>query len=175
MNKRHLAVAVVAALALSSSTIASAEGGSHRKMGDYDHITSVVPIALSNSGGILTIDTSTAVPSFLFDTTTVTPHIDFDASNLTTHFDTSTATSGFDDEPGISDDGVGEDDSLPAGNSPFPLNPGIPPAGLNTPVVPVDPNAPATPALPSWITKSHAKSNDDNPDHSDQSSDDSQD
>lgn len=161
MNKRHLAVAVVAVLALSSSTIASAEGGSHRRMGGFDHISSVAPIALSNNGGVLTIDTSTAVPSFVFDTMTATPHIDFDTSTVTTHFDTSTATSGFDDEPGISDDGEGDDDYLPA--------------GLTTPVVPVDPNAPATPATPSWITKPHAKSNDDNRDHSEQSSDESED
>lgn len=152
MNKRHLAVAVVAVLALSSSTIASAEGGSHRRMSGFEHIGLVSPIALSNSGGVLTLDTSTAVPSLIFDTTTVTPHIDFD---------TSTATTYFDDEPGVSDDGEGEDDSLPA--------------GLATPVAPHDPNAPTTPAVPSWITKPHAKSNDDNQDHSEQSSDDSQD
>lgn len=161
MNKRHLAVAVVAILALSSSTIASAEGGSHRRMGEYEHVSSIAAIALSASGGILTIDTSTAVPSFHFDTATVTPHIDFDTSTLTTHFDTSTATSGLDDEPGISDDGEEEDDFLPA--------------GLTIPVVPVDPNSPSAPAAPSWITKPHAKSNDDNRDHSEQSSEDSQD
>lgn len=157
MKKRHLSVAVVAILALSSSTIASAEGGSHRRMGGYDHVSAVAAIALGNNFGILTIDTSTAVPSFHFDTTTVTPHIDFDSSTSATHFDTSTATSGFDDEPEISDDD-GEDDSLPA--------------GLTTPVLPVSPNAPATPA---WITKPHAKSNDDNQDHSEQSFEDSQD
>lgn len=164
MNKRHLAVAVVAILALSSSTIASAEGGSHRRMGGYDHVSSIAAIALSASGGVLTIDTSTAVPSFRFDTSTVSPHIDFDTSTLTTHFDTSTATSGFDDEPGISDDDEGDDDSLPA--------------GLTTPVVPEDPDSPsgpAAPSAPSWITKPHAKSNDDNRDHSEQSSEDSQD
>jgi hypothetical protein len=161
MNKRHLSVAVVAVLALSSSTIASAEGGSHRRIGGYEHIESVAPIGLSNTGGVLTIDTSTATPSFLFDTTTVTPHIDFDPSKLMTHFDTSTATNNFDDEPGVSDDGVGEDDSLPAGNST--VSPVIPPAAPGTP-----------PTTPSWITKPHAKSNDDG-DHSDHSSEDSQD
>lgn len=174
MNKRHLSVAVVAVLALSSSTIASAEGGSHRRNGGYEHIGSVAPIGLSNNGGVLTIDTSTATPSFLFDTTTVTPHIDFDPSKLVTHFDTSTATANFDDEPGISDDGEGEDDSLPAGNSLFSTNPATPPAGLSAPSVPIDPNAPAAPSAPSWITKPHAKSNDDG-DRSDHSSEDSQD
>lgn len=161
MNKRHLTVAVVAVLALSSSTIASAEGGSHRRMGEYNHIDSVAAIGLSNNGGVLTIDTSSATPSFHFDTTTVTPHIDFDPSKLMTHFDTSTATSNFDDEPGVSDDGIGDDDSLPAGNSS--VSPVIPPA------------APGTPSTtPSWITKPHAKSNDDG-EHSDHSSEDSQD
>ena len=167
MNKRHLSVAVVAVLALSSSTIASAEGGSHRKMGEYDHITSVAPIALGNSSGVLTVDTSTAVPSFHFDTATVTPHIDFDLSDLTTHFDTSTATSGFDDEPGISDDGVGDDDFLPAS---APFDPENPNDGAN-PMVP--PAASGTP--PAWVTQPHAKSNSDNRDHSDHSSEDSQD
>jgi len=166
MNKRHLAVAVVAALALSSSTIASAEGGSHRIMGGYEHISSVAPIGLSNAGGTLTIDTSTATPSFAFDTSKAAPHIDFNLS---------TATTNFDDEPGISDDGVGEDDSLPAGSSTSPANPAIPPAGLTAPATPADPNAPATPTVPSWITKPHAKSNDDNAVPSDQSSEDSQD
>lgn len=161
MKKRHLAVAVVAILALSSSTIASAEGGSHRRMGGYDHVSSISAIALSASGGILTIDTSTAVPSFRFDTATVTPHIDFDTSTVTTHFDTSTATSGEDDEPGISDDGEDDDDFLPA--------------GVAIPVVPEDPDSPSTPTTPSWITKPHAKSNDDSRDHSEQSSEDSQD
>jgi len=158
MKKRHLTVAVVAALALSSSTIASAEGGSHRRIGGYDHVSA---IGLSNNFGILTIDTSAAGPSFLFDTSTAALHVDFDSSTATTHFDTSAATSGFEDEPGISDDGEGEDDSLPA--------------GITAPVIPVDPHAPATPAAPSWITKPHAKSNDDSRDHSDQSSEDSQD
>lgn len=167
MNKRHLAVAVVAALALSSSTIASAEGGSHRKMGGYEYIGSVAPIGLSNSGGTLTIDASTATPSFLFDTSTATPHIDFNLS---------TGTTNFDDEPGISDDGVvSQDDSLPAISTLTPANPAIPPAGLTTPATPIDPNAPATPAVPSWITKPHAKSNDDSPVPSGQSSEDSQD
>lgn len=168
MQKRHLSLAVVAILALSSSTIASAEGGSHRRIAGYEHISSVAPIGLNSSGGVLTIDTSTATPSFHFDTTTATPHIDFDPSKLTTHFDTSTATSGFDDEPGNSDEG--DDDSLPAG-APFnptgsgnSANPMIPPAAPGTP-----------PAAPSWITKPHAKSNDDNRDHSDHSSEDSQD
>ena len=157
MNKRHLSVAVIAALALSSSTIASAEGGSHRRMGGYEHISSVAPIGLSDNSAVLTIDTSSTTPSFHFDTSTVSPHIDFDPSKLTTHFDTSTATTNWD--AGRDDDG--EDDSLPA--------------GLNTPVVPADPNAPATPGLPSWITKPHAKANDDNRDHSDHSSEESQD
>ena len=156
MKKRHLTVAVVAVLALSSSTIASAEGGSHRRIGGYDHMSANAIIALSNNFGMLTIDTSTAEPSFHFDTTTVTPHIDFDSETATTHFDTSTATSGFDDEPGISDEG--EDDSLPA--------------GMTIPALPTDPTPSTT---PSWITKPHAKSNDDNRDHSDQSSEDSQD
>lgn len=111
MNKRHLSVAVVAVLALSSSTIASAEGGSHRRMGEYNHIDSVAPIALSNSGGVLTIDTSTSTASF--------------------HFDTSTATSNVDDEPGISDDGEQGDDSQPAG-----LTMTVVPAGPNSPTTP---------------------------------------
>lgn len=163
MNKRQLSVAVVALLALSSSTIASAEGGSHRRMGEYNHIGSVAPISLSNNGGVLTIDTSAGTPSFHFDTTTVTPHIDFDHSKLTTHFDTSTAAANFDDEPGISDDGVGEDDFLPAVSA----------SGAVSPVIP--PTVPATPpTTPSWITKPHAKSNDDG-EHSDHSSEDSQD
>jgi hypothetical protein len=167
MNKRHLAVAVVAALALSSSTIASAESGSHRKIGLHEHRRSVPAIALSNTGGVLMIDTSTVVPSFLFDTTTVTPHIDFDTSTATPHidFDTSTATPHIDDEPGISN-GV-EDDFLPTGNS-------FPPFSLSNPTNP--PAAPGTPpAAPSWITKPHAKSNDDNPDLSQPSFEDSQD
>lgn len=150
MNKRHLAVTVVAVLVLSSSTIASAEGGSHRKSGEHKHknIHSIAPIALSSNVGVLTIDTSTAVPSFTFDTGTVIPHIDFDTSTATPHFD---------DELGISEDGQGEDDFLSAGNS-------LPPVVPSTP-----------PAAPSWITKPHAKSNDDNRDHSEQSSEDSQD
>lgn len=161
MNKRHLAVAVVAALALSSSTIASAEGGSHRRMGDFDHIGSVGAIGLSNSSLVLTVDTSTAVPSFHFDTSTATPHIDFDTSTATTHFD---------DEAGITDDGVGEngvgeDDSLPA-NSPIHLS--TPPSGLL-------PNSPVTPPVPSWIKKPQAKSNDENGSQSEQSSEDSHD
>ena len=168
MNKRHLAVAVVAVLALSSSTIASAEGGSHRRMGGYEHISAVAPIGLSNSGGVLTIDTSSNTPSFHFDTSTVNPHIDFDPSRLTTHFDTSTATSNFDDEPGISDDGVGDDDSMP-GIPPFG---GLPNNSANPVVPPVVPGTP--PGTPSWITKPHATSNDDNRDHSDHSSEDSQ-
>lgn len=160
MNKRHLAVAVVAALALSSSTVASAEGGSHRRMGDFEHITAVAPIALSSSSAILTVDTSTSQPSFLFDTSTAVPHIDFDTTTATTHFD---------DEAGVTDDGVGEDDSLPANGSPFQTpNPSIPPSGLT-------PNSPAAPSLPSWITKPHAKSNDDNASQSEQSSEDSHD
>ena len=170
MNKRHLAVAVVAVLAMSSSTIASAEGGSHRIMGEYDHIGSIPPIALSNAGGLLTIDTSTVVPSFHFDTTTVTPPIDSETSTVTPPIDseTSTATTYFDDEPGISDDGA--ENVLPAGNS-FSqsddselTNLAIPPAVPGTP-----------PTAPSWITKPQAKSNDSNQDHSDQSSEDSQD
>ncbi len=162
MNKRHLTVAVVAILTLSSSTIASAEGGSHRRMGEYDHVSSIAAISLSASAGILTVDTSTAVPSFLFDTATVTPHIDFDTSTSTTHFDTSTATSGWDDEPGISDDGEEEDDFLPA--------------GATIPVVPADSDSDSdSPSAPSWITKPHAKSNDDNRDHSQQSWEDSED
>lgn len=164
MNKRHLTVAVVAALALSSSTIASAEGSSHRRIGGHEHKGSVAPIGLSNVGGILTIDTSTVTPSFAFDTTTVTPHIDFDPSKLTTSFDTATATSKFDDKPGISDDGVGADDFLP----------GLSPSGSVNPVIP--PAAPGTPpTAPSWITKPHAKSNDEGGDHSEDSSGDSQD
>jgi hypothetical protein len=172
MNKRHLAVAVIAALALSSSTIASAEGGSHRKIGLHKHMSSVPAIALGNRQGVLTIDTSTVVPHFLFDTTTVTPHIDFETSTATPHFDfeTSTATTHFADKPGISDDSVGEDDSLPAGNT-------FPPFGLSNPSNPaIPPVVPSTPpTAPSWITKPHAKSNDDNRNHSEQSSEDSQD
>ena len=160
MNKGHLAVAVVAVLALSSSTIASAEGGSHRKMGDFDHITSVAPIGLSGSPLILTIDTSTAEPSFHFDTSTATPHIDFDTSTATTHFD---------DEAGIADDGVGQDDSL-ASDSPI-----FPPTNLSTPPSGLTPNAPSTPQIPSWIKKPQAKSNDENGSQSGQSSEDSHD
>jgi hypothetical protein len=155
---------VVAVLALSSSTIASAEGGSHRRIGGYDHIGSVAPIGLSNIGGILRINTSSDIPSFSFDTATVTPHIDFDPSKLTTRFDTSTATSNFDDEPGLSDDGVGEDDFLPGLSASGSVNPIIPPAVPGTP-----------PTAPSWITKPHAKSNDEGGDHSENSSGDSQD
>ena len=158
MNKRHLAVAVVAVLALSSSTIASAEGGSHRRISNFEHITSVAPIGLSNSPIILTIDTSTAVPSFSFDTSTVIPHIDFDTSTATTHFD---------DEKGLTDDGTGQDDSLSANGS-IPANPSIPPAGLT-------PNAPSSPQLPTWIKKPQAKSNDENGSQSGQSSEDSHD
>jgi len=158
MNKGHLAVAVVAVLALSSSTIASAEGGSHRRMSDFEHITSVAPIGLSNSPIILTIDTSTAEPSFHFDTSTAVPHIDFD---------TSTATTYFDDEAGITDDGVGQDDSL-SGDGPSPTNLSSPPSGLT-------PNAPTTPPVPSWIKKPQAKSNDENGSQSGQSSEDSHD
>jgi hypothetical protein len=99
MNKRHLAVAVVAVLALSSSTFASAEGGSHRRMGNYDHIASILPIAFGNAVGHLGIDTSMDVPEFEFDTSTATPHIDFDTSTATMHFD---------DEQGISDDHNGD-------------------------------------------------------------------
>lgn len=159
MNKRQLAVAVVAALALSSSTIASAEGGSHRRMGEYDHITAVAPIALANTGGLLTLDTSTDVPSFHFDTTTVTPHIDFD---------TSTATLNFDDEPGSSGDG--EDDALPAGNS---VTHSEDSDGTHVAIPPAAPGTP--PSAPSWITKPQAKSNNDNRDHSEQSSEESDD
>jgi hypothetical protein len=156
MKKRHLTVAVVAVLALSSSTIASAEGGSHRRISGFEHMSANAVIALTNHFGILSIDTSTAEPSFHFDTTTATPHIDFDSETATTHFDTSTATSGSEDEPGISSEG--EDDSLPAGMT-----------------IPVLPTSPTPPAAPSWITKPHAKSNDDNPDHAVSSSEDSQD
>lgn len=155
MNKRHLAVAVVAVLALSSSTVASAEGGSHRRMGEYNHMSVVAAIALANNFGVLTIDTSTAEPSFHFDTRTVSPHIDFESDDATTHFDTSTATSGFDDEPGVSSEG--EDDALPARMT-------IPPMPTHTP-----------PAAPSWMTKPQAKSNDDSHDHAASSSEDSQD
>ena len=158
MNKRHLAVAVVAVLALSSSTIASAEGGSHRRISNFRHITSVAPISLNNSPITLTIDTSTAEPRFNFDTSTAVAHIDFDTATATTHFDGQT---------GITDDGVGQDDSLP-GNSALPLNLSIPPAGLT-------PNAPVTPALPTWIKKPQAKSNDENGSQSGQSSEDSHD
>jgi hypothetical protein len=97
MNKRHLAVAVVAVLALSSSTFASAEGGAHRRMGDYVHTASFLPIALGNAAGHLGIDTSTDVPKFEFDTSTVTPEIEFDTSTATMHFD---------DDQGISDDHI---------------------------------------------------------------------
>lgn len=159
MKKRHLTVAVAAVLALSSSTIASAEGGSHRRISGFEHMSANAVIALGNNFGILTIDTSTAEPSFHFDTTTVTPHIDFDSTTATTHFDTSTATSGSDDEPGISDEG--DDDSLPA--------------GMTIPALPNSPGTPNPSTAPSWITKPHAKSNDDNRDHADQSSEDSQD
>jgi hypothetical protein len=161
MNKAQLAVAVVAALALSSSTIASAEGNSHRKIGLHEHTKSVPAIALGNSDSVLTIDTSTVVLQFRFDTSTVTPHIDFDTSTATTHFD---------DKPGISDDSVGEDDFLPASDT-------FPPIGLTNPSNPsVPPVLPSTPAVtPSWITKPHAKSNDENRDHSEQFSEDSQD
>ena len=76
MNKRHLSVAVIAALALSSSTIASAEGGSHRRMGGYEHISSVAPIGLSDNSAVLTIDTSSTTPSFHFDTLTATSNFD---------------------------------------------------------------------------------------------------
>ncbi|HEX7405085.1 MAG TPA: hypothetical protein VF307_04080 [Candidatus Nanopelagicaceae bacterium] len=160
MNKRHLAVAVVAVLALSSSTIASAEGGSHRRMSDFEHITSVAPIGLSNSPIILTIDTSTAEPRFHFDTSTAVAHIDFDRTTATTHFD---------DEAGITDDGVGQDDFLP-GNSPI-----FPPSNLSTPPSGLTPNAPVTPPVPSWIKKPQAKSNDENRSQSRQSSEDSHD
>lgn len=156
MQKRHLTVAVVAILALSSSTMASADGGSHRRGRGYEHMSANAVIALTNNFGILAIDTSTAVPSFHFDTTTVTPHIDFDSETATTHFDTSTATSDSEDEPGISDEGG--DDSLPAGMT-----------------IPALPSNPTPSTAPSWITKPHAKSNDDNPNHVNQSSEDSQD
>ena len=152
MKKPHLTVAVVAVLALSSSTIASADGDSHRRIRGFEHMSANAVIALTNNFGILTIDTSTVEPRFSFDTSTVTPHIDFDTSTATTHFDTSTATSGYEDESEESDD----DDSLPAGMT-----------------IPSLPTGPAT--VPSWVTKPHAKSNDENRDHSDQSSEDSQD
>lgn len=161
MNKRHLAVAVVAALALSSSTIASAEGGSHRRMGDFDHIGSVAAIALSNSSLVLTVDTSTAQPSFHFDTSTATPHIDFDTSTATTYFDDEAGIT----DDGVSEDGVGEDDSLPAN---APTNLSTPPSGLT-------PNSPVTPSVPSWIKKPQAQSNDENGSQSEQSSEDSHD
>ena len=95
MDRRHLAVAVVAVLALSSSTFASAEGGSHRRMGNRHHSASIAPIALGNMVGHLGIDTSTVVPELEFDSSTVTSHLEFD---------TSTATIAFDDEQGISDE-----------------------------------------------------------------------
>ena len=167
MNKRHLSVAVIAALALSSSTFASAEGGSHRSTGGYEHTGSVALIGLSNNSAVLTIDTSSTTPSFHFDTSTASPQIDLDPSELTTHFDTSTATSGFDDEPGISDDGVGDDAFLPAS---APFDPENPNDGAN-PMIP--PAASGTP--PAWVTQPHAKSNGDNRDHSDHSSEESQD
>lgn len=156
MNKRHLAVAVVAVLALSSSTIASAEGGSHRRMSEFEHITVVAPIGLGNSPIILTIDTSTAEPHFQFDTNTAIAHVDFD---------TVTATAQFDDEEGITDDGIGQDDSLSGDNSDAP--------DWSTPLVGLTPNAPAT--TPSWIQKPQAKSDDENGSQSGQSSDDSHD
>ena len=159
MNKRHLTVAVVAVLALSSSTLASAEGGSHKKMGQDDHSYSISPIALGNIVGHLGIDTSTIVPKFEFDTSTVTPHIDFDTSTATTHLD---------DEPGISDDG--EEDVLPADNS---LSQFDDSEQANLTIPPAVPGTP--PTAPSWITKPHAKSNDSNQDHSEQSSEDSKD
>lgn len=158
MKKRHLAVAVVAVLALSSSTVASAEGGSHRRMGEYNHMSAVAAIALANNFGVLSIDTSTAEPRFHFDTRTVSPHIDFESDGLTTHFDTSTATSGSEDEPGISSEG--EDDALPA--------------AMTIPALP-NPSTPTPPVAPSSITKPHAKSNDDSHDQAAQSSEDSQD
>lgn len=70
MNRRQLAIAVVTVIsvvALSSSTIASAEAGSHRKSGRYIHLGSVAPISLSNSGAVLTIEISGSTPRFYFD------------------------------------------------------------------------------------------------------------
>ena len=159
MNKSHLAVAVVAALALSSSSFASAEGGSHRRMGEYNHVSAISQIALSNHAGVLAVNTASGVPSFFFDTTNIAPHIDFESSTATMHFDTSTATANLDDEPVVSDEG--DDDSFPA--------------GISTPLTPVNPNAPSVPALPSWIKKPQAKSNEDNQSHDGQTSEDSQD
>ena len=159
MNKSHLAVTVVAALALSSSTFASAEGGSHRRMGEYNHVSALSQIALSNLGGVFTVNTASGVPSFSLATGTVSPHIDFESSTATIHFDTSTASANFDDEPIVSDEG--DDDSLPA--------------GVTTPLTPIDPNAPTVPATPSWIKKPQAKSNEDSQSHDGQSSEDSHD
>lgn len=156
MKKTHLAVAVIGALVISSSTIASAEGGSHRRLGGYlTHMTSVPPIALSSGAGVLTIDTTGTVPSFAFDTTTVTPHIDFDPSKAAIQFDSNSATS---------EDGEDDDDYLPAGAS-LPVIPALPPVAPSNPTAPTVPATP--PLLSAGLPKHFDNSGEDNADDSD--------
>lgn len=93
IKRDHLIAIAVGALLLSSSNLALAQAGDHKKENNSHskHEKKIKPIKLGGIG-VLSLDTSTVVPKFQFDTSTVVPHIEIDEDHIP-RFDTSTATS----------------------------------------------------------------------------------
>jgi hypothetical protein len=91
VNRKHLVLVLAGCLALSSSTLAMAEGKSKEARSKHTAhgkvLAPTTPITLGAASGIVKIDTSTAVPLIQFDTSTVVPKIQFDTSTATTHID----------------------------------------------------------------------------------------
>ncbi|MDP1712479.1 MAG: hypothetical protein Q8K86_08485 [Candidatus Nanopelagicaceae bacterium] len=94
IKRNHLVAIAVGAFLLSGSNLALAQAGDHKKenKSHSTHEKKVKPIKLKGGVGVLSLDTSTVVPTFQFDTSTVLPHIEIDEDH-TPRFDTSTATS----------------------------------------------------------------------------------
>lgn len=131
LKRNHLIAITVGALLLTGSNLALAQAGDHKKENKSHgkHEKKVKPIRLQGGIGVLSLDTSTAVPKFEFDTSTVVAHIEIDEDHLP-RFDTGTATSpplqfpdgasshhdGDDDEQG--DDDEGDDNDQESGVTP---------------------------------------------------------
>ncbi|MDP1720489.1 MAG: hypothetical protein Q8L08_05785 [Candidatus Nanopelagicaceae bacterium] len=93
IKRNYLVAIAVGVLLLSGSNLGLAQAGDHKKENSHSkHAKKVEPIKIKGGVGVLSLDTSTVVPTFQFDTSTVAPHIEIDADH-TPRFDTSTATS----------------------------------------------------------------------------------